>query len=161
VRAAPMVRVQQKSTRQNHRFSRSSRHSLRNGFNGLYRALPGETGLCCHRRFASSRKARHLHRGARTTRLRRPRHVVRLTTRRVHRIPLPTSVTIAKRPSCGCGTRGSMVLICPTAQQKSLRHLGTTGNLRMRCMRTELSMSAAFGNSSRQEFALGFTSTEK
>ncbi len=94
-----------KSTRQNHRFSRSSRHSLRNGFNGLLRALPGETGLCCHRRFASSCKTRHLHRGARTTRLRRPRHVVRQTTHRVHRIPLPTSVTIAKRPSCGSETR--------------------------------------------------------
>ena len=70
-----------------------------------YRALPGETGLCCHRRFASSRKTSHLHRGARTTRLRRPRHVVRQTTHRVHRIPLPTSVTIAKRPSCGSETR--------------------------------------------------------
>ena len=34
----------------------------------------------------------------------------------VHRIPLPTSVTIAKRPSCGGGTRGKMLLICPTAQ---------------------------------------------
>ena len=107
VRAAPMVRVQQKSTRQNHRYEPNNRPSLRNGFNGFLRALPGETGLCCHRRFASSRKARHLHRGARTTRLRRPRHVVRLTTRCVHRIPLPTSVTIAKRPSCGSETRGS------------------------------------------------------
>ena len=104
---APMVRVQQKSTRQNHRYEPNNRPSLRNGFNGFLRALPGETGLCCHRRFASSRKARHLHRGARTTRLRRPRHVVRLTTRCVHRIPLPTSVTIAKRPSCGSETRGS------------------------------------------------------
>ena len=104
---APMVRVQQKSTRQNHRYEPNNRPSLRNGFNGFLRALPGETGLCSHRRFASSRKARHLHRGARTTRLRRPRHVVRLTTRCVHRIPLPTSVTIAKRPSCGSETRGS------------------------------------------------------
>jgi hypothetical protein len=41
-RLAPMVRVQQKSTRQNHRFSRNTRPSLRNGFNGLLRALPGD-----------------------------------------------------------------------------------------------------------------------
>jgi hypothetical protein len=60
----------------------------------LIRDLPGETGLCCHRCLASSRKAQHLHRGARTTRFRRPHHAVRLTTQRGHRIPLPTFVTI-------------------------------------------------------------------
>ena len=57
------------------------------------------------RQCVNALRGRHLHRGARTTRLRRPRRVVRLVTRRVHRIPLPTSVTIAKRPSCGDGTR--------------------------------------------------------
>jgi hypothetical protein len=41
-RLAPMVRVQKKSTRQNHRLSREYRPSLRNGFNGLLRALPGD-----------------------------------------------------------------------------------------------------------------------
>jgi hypothetical protein len=35
---------------------------------------------------------------------------------RVHRIPHPTFVTTAKRPSCGRGTRESMPVICPTAQ---------------------------------------------
>jgi hypothetical protein len=133
---APMVRVQQKSTRQNHRYEPNNRPSLRNGFNGLLRALPGETGLCCHRRLASSRKARHLHRGARTTRLHRPRHVVRLTTCRVHRIPLPTSVTIAKRPSCGSETCGSIVVICPTTQEE----MCTTGSLRMAGMRSRDSL---------------------
>src|SRR5690242_7240868 len=39
----------------------------------------------------------------------------------VHRIPLPTLVTIAKRPSCGCGTREGRPLICPTAQAKYFR----------------------------------------
>src|SRR6267154_3545722 len=34
----------------------------------------------------------------------------------VHRIPLPTSVTIASRPSYGCETSESIVLICPTTQ---------------------------------------------
>src|SRR6266702_1778547 len=41
---------------------------------------------------------------------------VRLTCYRVHRIPHPTFVTIAKRPSCECRTRESVALICPTAQ---------------------------------------------
>jgi hypothetical protein len=44
-RLMPMVRVQKKSTRQNHRFSRNTRPSLRNGFNGLLRALPGDRAL--------------------------------------------------------------------------------------------------------------------
>src|SRR6266849_8974111 len=42
VPTAPMVRVQQKSTRQNHRYRRIIRPSLRNGFNGFLRALPGD-----------------------------------------------------------------------------------------------------------------------
>lgn len=33
-----------------------------------------------------------------------PRHVIRLVTCRIHRIPYSTSATIAKRPSSGCGT---------------------------------------------------------
>src|SRR5215467_15023198 len=33
-------------------------------------------------------------------------NIIRLVTRRVHRIPRPTFVTIAKRPSCECETRG-------------------------------------------------------
>jgi hypothetical protein len=35
---------------------------------------------------------------------------------RVHRIPRPTSVTIAIRPSCERETREEEPLICPTAQ---------------------------------------------
>ena len=64
-------------------------------------------------------------------------NVIRLMTCRVHHIPLPTSVTIAKRPSCGCETRGRIVLICPTAQGK----MCTTGSLRIAGMRTALSTS--------------------
>ena len=37
-------------------------------------------------------------------------------TRRVHRVPRSTSVTIAIRPSARGGTCGKMVLICPTRQ---------------------------------------------
>ena len=44
---------------------------------------------------------------------------VRLTQGRVHRIPLPTFVTIAKRPSSRPGTRGKVPVICPTAQARS------------------------------------------
>ena len=40
VLAAPMVRVQQKSTRQNHRYGPNNRPSLRDGFNGLYALSP-------------------------------------------------------------------------------------------------------------------------
>src|SRR5262249_24143225 len=36
----PWSACSKKSTRQNHRFSRSNRHSLRNGFNGLYVVSP-------------------------------------------------------------------------------------------------------------------------
>jgi hypothetical protein len=119
---APMVRVQQKK--------HAAEPQVRAGSSGLpcamvlrlIRALPGETGLCCHRpcdagsvvtsaTMRGAHCAGHLHRGAGTTRFRRPHHAARrcdshIATRRVHRIPLPTSVTIAKRPSCGGETRG-------------------------------------------------------
>ena len=45
----------------------------------------------------------------------------------VHRIPRPTSVTIAIRPSCGRRTREEVPLICPSPQPKRLRQIGTTG----------------------------------
>ena len=48
-RLAPMVRVQQKSTRQNHRLSRNRPAFPAQWFYGLY-ALSPVTGLCCHRR---------------------------------------------------------------------------------------------------------------
>ena len=125
-RLAPMVRVQQKSTRQNHRFSRIRPAFPAQWCYGLY-VLSPVTRLCCHRRFASSTKL-SASPGAPGPHDFAVRDVlIRLVRHRVHRIPLPTSVTIAKRPSCGGGTRGRMVLICPTAQGK----MCTTGNLRM------------------------------
>jgi len=51
-----MVRVQQKSTRQNHRLSRNHPAFPAQWFYGLYVISP-VTGLYCHRRLASSRKA--------------------------------------------------------------------------------------------------------
>ena len=47
-RLAPMVRVQQKSTRQNHRFSRNRPAFPAQWFYGLY-AISPVTGLSCHR----------------------------------------------------------------------------------------------------------------
>jgi hypothetical protein len=76
------------------------------------------TGLCCHRRLADtgvsgplgltspSARLERQRRGVRTTRLRRPAPAPLVLRRcRVHRIPHPTSVTTAKRPSCEAGWR--------------------------------------------------------
>ena len=48
--------------------------------------------------------------------VRLPCHHAHAQRCRVHRIPFPTSVTIAKRPSCGHGTAEVLALICPTAK---------------------------------------------
>ena len=64
------------------------------------------TGLCCHHhRAENSARLERQRRGVRTTRLRRPPTKSFVACQRharpdgVHRIPHPTSVTIAKRPS--------------------------------------------------------------
>src|SRR4051812_24461130 len=46
------------------------------------------------------------------------RNVIRLLTCRVHRIPLPTSVTIAKRPSCKGGIATEGEVICGGGKRK-------------------------------------------
>jgi hypothetical protein len=85
-----------------HRFTGSIRLSPRNGFNGFLRALPGDrAGLSpspaqiAPRKLDASVEASEPHDfavrvGAASSARRR----------RVHRIPPPTSVTTAKRPSC-------------------------------------------------------------
>jgi hypothetical protein len=45
---------------------------------------------------------------------------------RVHRIPCPTSVTIAIRPSCGTGWREFVEMICPTGEAKYFCKQGWT-----------------------------------
>jgi hypothetical protein len=40
-------------------------------------------------------------------------------TSRVHRVPHPTFVTIAKRPLIGRGTGGKVPVICPSSQAKA------------------------------------------
>jgi hypothetical protein len=93
-----------------------------NGFNGLLRALPGD------RAFLPPSSAGNLFRqldasveasGPRSFAV-RTQHI-RLVYWRVHRIPLPTSVTIAKRPSFENGINGILLVIC------ALRQIGTTG----------------------------------
>jgi hypothetical protein len=76
VPVAPMVRVQQKARGRTTGTNRINRPSLRNGFNGLLRALPGEPGFLATVTCATRKRRRKLkrqRRGARTTRLGRPR----------------------------------------------------------------------------------------
>ena len=91
-----------------HRFTGITRPSLRNGFNGLFRALLGDRA-CLPPSPARSLLLENLTPASgRQDHTTSPsaRNVIRLLTCRVHRIPCPTSVTIAKRPSCGTGWAG-------------------------------------------------------
>jgi hypothetical protein len=107
---APMVRVQQKSTRQNHRCGRSSGLPCAMVLR-LIRDLPGDHAWLppsSARRvsvFANLTPASE--RQDHTTSPSAPPPLVAQQLRPamcVHRIPLPTSVTIASRPSYGCET---------------------------------------------------------
>jgi hypothetical protein len=103
VLAAPMVRLQTKSRRRHHRFSQNIRPSLHDGFNGVLRALPGDRAFLP----PSSSKRAFARSGNLAPASGRQDHTTspyatsddRLTRGRVHRIPQPTFVTIAKRPS--------------------------------------------------------------
>jgi hypothetical protein len=102
-------RAIKKARGRNHRFSRIIRHSLRNGVTA-YSALFRGTGLSCSRRRAIiSRGLASASGGQDHTPLPSASALFVRTNDRahrqsVHRIPLPTSVTIAKRPSGGGGT---------------------------------------------------------
>ena len=86
---------------------------------GLYRALPGDLRLVATvvRRTDPATLAPASERQDHTT-LPSASRLTRLVNRRVHRIPLPTSVTIAIRPSGGGGTGEKMLVICPTPQAR-------------------------------------------
>jgi hypothetical protein len=75
-----------------------TRHSPRNGFNGLYRALPGDRACLPPSFRGKSREACRQRRGVRTTRLRRPRLAPFVKGASASTASRPTSVTIAKRP---------------------------------------------------------------
>jgi hypothetical protein len=105
-RLAPMVRVQKKSTRQNHRYRRISGLPCAMVLR-LIRDLPGD-----HAWLPPSpvRRLKRLHDLSACIGAPGPHdfavrnHIARLVMCRVHRIPRSTSVTTAKRPSCEHGT---------------------------------------------------------
>jgi hypothetical protein len=106
----------EKSTRQNHRLSRGYRPSLRNGFNGLLRALPGDRALLppsparCVKRLcelSASVGAPGPHGLAVREAIVRP-HSKECCDPSRPPLPASTSVTIAKRPSA----RGGMQERC-------------------------------------------------
>src|SRR3984957_17654658 len=114
------VRSGRKHTRQSPQVHRNTRPSLRNGFNGLFRALPGDRAclppssprsLLLENLTPASGRQDH-------TTSPSARNVIRLLTCRVHRIPCPTSVTIAKRPSVWAGMGSDVEVICVKGKSK-------------------------------------------
>jgi hypothetical protein len=120
--------VRKESTRgSHHRFDRIIRLSPRDGVTVSFVLFP-VIGLVVTvigglvRRFNASVEASEPHDFAVRIGTLRPAHF------RVHRSPRPTFVTIAKRPFLKGAGRGELVaVICPTAQGKWLRRIGTTG----------------------------------
>jgi hypothetical protein len=114
-----------KSTRVNHhRFTGQRRHSLRNGFNGLLRALLGDRLFCHHpRRDALGIIGRLTSASRCQDHTASPSALAAPVLRRpsVHRIPHPTSVTIAKRPSCEAGQFGSIAVSTHSKSEKFSR----------------------------------------
>jgi hypothetical protein len=88
-----------------------------------YTRAPG-SGLSCPAcsQALGEQRATSERRGTSTTQFRRPRQhqssCAKAWRRRIHRIPLPTFVTIAIHPSCGGGTSKKMRLICPARQPR-------------------------------------------
>src|SRR5882724_6612198 len=84
-----------------HRFAEIIRPSLRNGFNGFLRTLPGDRA--CLSPSPADNSADLTPASGRQDHTTSPSASARFVKRAacVHRIPLPTSVTIAKRPSVG------------------------------------------------------------
>ena len=111
-----------------HRFAGSPGIPARNGFNGFLRNLPGD------RAFLSPSLA-NFESASLTPASRRQDHTTSpsasMRSRQKRRLrpshPVPTSVTIAKRPSDRDGIRSILVLIWERDQQCRLRQIGTTG----------------------------------
>ena len=127
----PQPRMQNKKAyeRRHHRFAGFTQHSLRNGFNGFLRALLGDRAFLppsfsrewLPRKLDASVGASGPHDFA-----------VRISATRqarshVHRIPFPTSVTIAIRPSFGDGTAADVEVIWVKNEQEYFCERGWTG----------------------------------
>jgi hypothetical protein len=111
-----------------HRYAETFRHSPRDGFTA-YGVLSLVTGLSCHHRLpiispnltpASGHQDHTISPSAEV--------IARLAILRVHRIPHPTSVTIASRPSCGVRDARTIHLIWISEKQKYFFRRGWTGN---------------------------------
>jgi hypothetical protein len=106
----PQPRVQNKKAheRSHHGHTGFTRHSLRNGFNGFLRALPGDRACLppsLREMYFAKLDASVGASGPHDFAVRKTSTFV-FRAACVHRIPFPTSVTIASRPSSGTG--------CPT-----------------------------------------------
>jgi hypothetical protein len=120
----PCVQSKKAHKQSHHRYAEAGRHSLRNGFTA-YSTLSPAIGP-----FVTVTCEIASHRLDISVEISGPRGFAvrivctRLSHRSVHRIPRPTSVTIAKRPSCGRETSRILPVILARDQ---LRHVGTTG----------------------------------
>jgi hypothetical protein len=91
-----------------------------NGFNGFLRALPGEPGFVATIACKDHRLAGLISASGYQDHTTSPSAfgVFAFRAKNVHRILVPTFVTMAKRPSCGTRTREEVPVICPTSQVK-------------------------------------------
>ena len=103
-----------------HRFAETLRHSLRDGCSGYF-VLSPVIGLFVTVAGAMRKHCRQLDisvemSGPHDFAVRLARD--RLSHQSVHRIPRPTFVTTAKRPSFGHETREAVGVICPSEQRR-------------------------------------------
>jgi hypothetical protein len=105
MRPQPCVRNEEAHKRSHHGHTGITRHSPRNGFNGFFRALPGDRAFLppSPRGFLSAKLDASVGTSGPHDFAVRDQHRSSSRYCRVHRIPRPTSVTIAIRPSCGPG----------------------------------------------------------
>ena len=101
----------------------------RNGFNGFLRALPGDRA-CLSPSSAELYSANLTPASRRQDHTTSPSASARFVKRaaRVHRIPRPTSVTIAKRPSVWAGMAKDVQVICVKSEPKYFCKKDWTGN---------------------------------
>jgi hypothetical protein len=124
VRAAPIASCAKvESTRvSRHTYAASRRHSPRNGFNGFLRALPGDRALLSP---SPARRGTRLRRLDASVGASEPHdfavrfNALRLARHSVHRIPYPTFVTIAKRPSFRVRDTFALLLLLPIGEAKN------------------------------------------
>ncbi len=117
-----------KSTRvSHHRFTGQRRHSLRNGFNGLLRALPGDRAFLS----PSPRNAKHCRKLTPASRCQdhtaspSAAPIARHATSQRPLLPAPRSWRSRAAPLGGTGWGEGIQMICPTAQGEILvRYLG-------------------------------------